>query len=1110
MARRTATPRHDIGNKTFAQLVQTFGAELRPRMRGDGRREDRLRAPVSNLVQGVGNRLGMSLVVHDEVTLTELRSRPDLAIDSASGRIGFVELKSPGKGTPANWRPSTHDREQWEKLRSLPNLIYTDGSSWALYQRGELIGSVAMLVGDLAEAGAQLRPQDSALEQLFHSFLEWKPKDPRTLSAIVTDVAPLCQLLRDQVLETLDLEKGRGRQPFTTLALEWTSILFPQVNPRETLAESQQKFADSYAQCVTFALLLARVDGVSFEGRTPAGIAEQLAKQHSLLGEALAILANPRWVGHLNVVDILVRVIGNINWSLVKTANSDTYARLYETFLEEYDHTLRRRSGTYYTPIPVARAMVAFVDSVLKKRLGRTRGFASRDVFSLDPSMGAGTFLAEIMENAAETLRQQRRSPATHLRELFAKRLMGFEIQAAPFAVAELRLHAALRNRYQIDLPTEEPRFLTDTLDDPYLLALELGQLYGVLKESRRQANRAKRDVPVMVVIGNPPWRENAKGAAKWIEERRKPAQGFDTTKRPSLDEFRTGVPGSLTFNLNNMWTYFWRWSAWKAFEANEPAGVVALITPSPYLTSEAYAGMRRYLRITADEGWIIDLSPEQHRPDIRTRIFPETQHAICIGIFVRSGEPQPNIPATVHYRALSGSRQDKFGALGAFRIDDEGWVDCSNNWSGPFRPDNSAWQNYPALSDILPWQHSGVKSNRNWVWAPDNETLERRWTELMRADPAKRKILFKETPDRTLTSAVKRIVGSPHTNGTLTSASNHDVPTVGVSFHSFDRQRLIFDARVVDRPRYELWQTMGPNQIYLCEQHAHPIEDGPGVVFSGLVPHTHNFNGRGGRVLPLYRDSAGTVPNLPPHLCAELATLLRQPVRPADIISYVACVTAHGGYTRRFGEELKTPGIRVPITRDRDLWAEAVEVGRRVVWLHTFGERMVNNRRRRPSRLGVSRRAGYSVPISGDSGQLPKVVDHDGEALIIGVDTLLERAGRVEPVSRAVWEYRVGGVQVIKKWFSYRHPDPPKRRRTSPLDDINPYRWCVEFDDELLDLVEVLDGCVQLEPIQGQLLARICSGPLLGLHDLTDSGVIPAPVEFQNPPRVTHDPILE
>jgi N-6 DNA Methylase len=442
MARRSAALHRPSDPGDFLRIVQSFGEELKIRMRGDGRSEDRLRAPVSVLMQRIGELVGMKLTVHDEVILTELRSQPDLAIDSPSGRVGYVELKAPGKGTPDNWRPNAHDRKQWEKLKAMPNLIYTDGSSWALYRQGTLIGHAAKLDGDLASAGRQLRPRDDAFEQLFRAFLEWRPKDPR-----------------EQVLETLDRERTATDRPFTKLAHEWTTILFPTTNPRQTRADAELTFADSYAQCVTFGLLLARVDGIAFEHRSPAGIAEQLTEQHSLLGEALWILANPRWVRHLNVVDTLVRIIGNIDLSLVRSADSDTYTRLYETFLDEYDHALRRRSGTYYTPIPVARAMVSFVNSVLEDRLKKDRGFASSDVFALDPSMGAGTFLVEILECAAGILSLQRRSIAPHLRDLFARRLIGFEIQTAPFAVAELRLHAALRTRYGIALPDEEPRF---------------------------------------------------------------------------------------------------------------------------------------------------------------------------------------------------------------------------------------------------------------------------------------------------------------------------------------------------------------------------------------------------------------------------------------------------------------------------------------------------------------------------------------------------------------------------------------------------------------------------------------------------------------------------
>jgi hypothetical protein len=136
------------------------------------------------------------------------------------------------------------------------------------------------------------------------------------------------------------------------------------LNSFPTLTDEQ--FADAYAQTVTFSLLLARVDEVSFEGKGLTDIAEQLSKQHNLMGEALSILTNRRWVEHLSVIKMLLRIIGNIQWDGLHDSAPEAYAVLYESFLEEYDPALRRQSGTYYTPDLVARAMVRFVDEILK------------------------------------------------------------------------------------------------------------------------------------------------------------------------------------------------------------------------------------------------------------------------------------------------------------------------------------------------------------------------------------------------------------------------------------------------------------------------------------------------------------------------------------------------------------------------------------------------------------------------------------------------------------------------------------------------------------------------------------------------------------------------
>lgn len=1112
-------PRSQSGQRDAEKIraaVAHFGEQLAPRMRGDGRREDQLRAPSYTLLTTLGDILGRNVVVHDEVTLSDLRSRPDFAVDTTSGRVGYVELKAPEKGIPGNWHPSAtkHDHEQWAKLRDLPNLIYTNGTLWALYRHGLLIGRVATLDGDLASARNQLAPADDELERLFREFLVWKPDRPTTLRSIVLDVAPLCRLLRSQVAETIINERTRpGKRPFTTLAAEWRGLLFP------TLGDGA--FADAYAQAVTFALLLARVDGIAFENRSLNDIAEQLGKQHSLMGEALSILTNPRWVRQLSVVETLRRVVGNIDWAHVNLRNSEVYATLYEKFLAEYDPKLRRQSGTYYTPDPVARSMVSFTDHVLKGRMDKTRGFAADDVVVIDPAMGTGTFLVEIIDSVVATLRAEHGSsavPQAHLRELFANRLVGFELQAASYAVAELRLHHTLKNAYGVELPLKEVRFLSNAFDDPDALSFDLGLWYDVLKESADNANRLKRDQPVMVVIGNPPWRERARGEAVWLEKPRdrKPGSADSPQSRPSLDEFRAPLQAKRAFNLSNMWTFFWRWAIWKVFDAHEdhPAGIVTLITPKAYVTSESHAGMRRYLRETADEAWVIDLSPEGFRPDVATRLFPDVQQTICIGIFARYGPKDTKTAAVIHHTTIAGSQAQKFDQLLALHPDGLEWKECEKQWEAPFRPADQDWGSYPKLADIIPWQQTGVNSNRNWVWAPDPETLRRRWSTLICAASGDKAQLFKETSTCSLDRQCRPLPGIPAGERRLQDEDCEEPVVVRAAFRSFDRQHLIHDRRVIDRPRPELWQVRTTAQVYMSEQHAHAFFDGPALTFSALVPNVHHFNGRGGRVLPLYRDPEGSEPNVAPGLLPRLTQSIGVPVSAEDLLAYIAAVVAHPGYTRRFSEELATPGIRVPISTDSALWHEAVVIGREILWLHTYGERYIDEtagRKREAPRLPTGERPYLAEAIPSSEGHMPDAIRYDAqdETITIGDDTISGGVGRISGVSPVIWNYTVGGIQVVRKWFSYRKRSPSRKKRTSALDDINPCRWTGQFEDELFDLLNVLGRCAALEPRQAKVLDLVCDGPRISVADLEDDRILPAPHAFCSPPRrLSHDRI--
>jgi hypothetical protein len=376
--------------------------------------------------------------------------------------------------------------------------------------------------------------------------------------------------LREEVAAVLEHEQTAREQPFTKLADDLRRTLFPRI--------TQEQFTDAYAQTITFALLLARNAGIAFEGLDLPMIGHKLSKQSALIGRALTVLTNPAGADNLLAIESLRRIIGAADWDQLNVTTSDSHALLYETFLEHYDSELRQKSGSYYTPDRMARAMVRFTDLILRDdRLDRPWGYASDDVIVVDPAMGTGTFLVEIIDQVARTIERQQGEGALdqRLRDLFRRRLIGFERQLTPYAVSELRLHEALKTKYGVDVPEHEMRFLTDTFEDPDTQELEFGSMYAELLRSREGANQVKRRVPVMVIIGNPPYVERARtrDPAPWIEDRREPGKPFDVTQRPSLDEFRQHDPRD--FKLTATWVFYWRWAVWKAFEAHpdHPAG---------------------------------------------------------------------------------------------------------------------------------------------------------------------------------------------------------------------------------------------------------------------------------------------------------------------------------------------------------------------------------------------------------------------------------------------------------------------------------------------------------------------------------------------------------
>jgi hypothetical protein len=394
----------------------------------------------------------------------------------------------------------------------------------------------------------------------------------------------------------------------------------------------------------------------------------------------------------------------------------------------------------------------------------------------------------------------------------------------------------------------------------------------------------------------------------------------------------------------------------------------------------------------------------------------------------------------------------------------------------------------------------------RTWVIAPDADSLKRRWDKLMHAPKDEMEELFQphqvrgQLADR---HVMKKVSKGLHGHEPRTQAVGDDkgpcVKPVRYAFRSFDRQWIIPDNRLINRPNPQLWEWHSDQQVYLTAPSDRSPTGGPAITFTAIVPDLHHYHGRGGRVFPLWKEGEASEPNVWTALLSVLSGRYGRRVSEEELMAYLAGVAAHPAFTARFQADLVQPGLRIPLTADAALFDEAAQIGRRVIWLHTFGERFSSPKEGRPKgppRLPKDRApripAKGAIPDSPD--MMPEAIDYDAsqQRLLIG-------GGYVELVPPAVWNYEVSGKHVVRQWFSYRQKDRSRpimgdRRPPSKLTEIQPDHWLAEYTTELIDLLNVLGLLVELEPQQSQLLDRICDGPLISIPELNGSEALESP----------------
>ncbi len=1076
--------------------LQQFAAAVTAKMTAltAGEPEDQLRAPFEDFMKGIGEALRVPVVCTGEAKVGRL-GKPDYAVHSAGLLVGYVELKAPGVGAnPARF--TGHNREQWKRFQAIPNLLYCDGNEWALYRSGQRERLIVRLSGDVvADGGKAVAPEDAdAVWSLLADFLSWQPIIPTTskgeidLKGFAALLAPLCRMLREDVADALK----DPASPLLQLARDWRKSLFADA--------SDEQFADAYAQTVTFALLLARSEGTGSLESYPAVAA--LNSRHALLGRVLAALTDYQVLEEMSAsVNLLARVISEVPpASLKSTESQDPWLYFYEDFLAVYDPRLRKDAGAYYTPLEVVRAQVRLIDALLAGRMGKPLGFADPGVVTLDPALGTGTYLLCVVEHALARVRARHGAGAVPGQATsLAANLYGFEIMVGPFAVSELRVSQALQN-WGATLPAEGTGvYLTDTLESPNAAPPQLPLFFKPIADQHRRAIQVKADVPVIVCLGNPPYdrheaadttnKARTGGWVRWGDDGNDAASILRDFVEPAK---RAGHGGHLK-NLYNLYVYFWRWALWKVFEHSTAAGsgVVSFISASSYLDGDAFCGMREHMRRVCDEIWILDLGGEGRGTRKSDNIFA-IQTPVAIAVAVRYGSAHKTRPAKVYFARIDGTRDQKLKALdGIAQFRSVQWRRCPSAWQAPFRPaSNGRYTDWPMLKDLFPWQHSGVQLKRTWPIAPDRDTLDKRWRALLGARD--RAAAFRETDDRKVAdSGAGRLTAAADATPLAELPRAAPIPpVVRYAYRTLDRQYLIADGRLISRPRPTLWAAHGDRQACLTTLLTKPLGTGPALTACGAISDLDHFSGRGAKdTVPLYRDAAGDEPNILPELLGLLAKRYRRPVSPEDFLAYVYGILAQPAFTERFADELGTRELRVPITKKAALFAEVRDVGAKLLWLHTYGERYVPKGKHKGRVPKGAARCTKAVP--GDEAGYPEGYDYN-EA----TKTLHVGAGEFAPVAPEVYEFEVSGLKVLQSWLKYRMKKGGGRK-SSPLDDIRPERWTGEFTTELLELLWVLEATLAEYPAQAKLLSAVVKGPCFKADELP-----PVPAEARRPPK--------
>lgn len=930
---------------------------------------------------------------------------PDYIISRGNMPVFYIEAKDVNDN---DLDGNNQHREQFDRYKqSLDHIIFTDYLDFHLYENGEWIRNVRL--AEIQGNNIRLLQQNvEDFNSLVSHIADTHPTPITSATRLAQQMAAKARTLATTINRAFELAENNEEEAENNQQLQSQLEAFRHVLIHDL---SSKDFADIYAQTIAYGMFAARLHDDTPDTFSRQEAASLIPKSNPFLRQIFQSIAGYDLDERIAwVVDDLVNIFLATDIEKVMRTYShnnlhhDPMIHFYEDFLSEYNPKLRKSKGVWYTPQPVVQFIVQAVDEILQQDFNLANGLADSSMIEhevknpayepskpsrgnknpktitrsmhrvqiLDPATGTGTFLAETINRIYDRFRDMQGMWQGYVTDHLIPRLHGFELLMASYAVAHLKLDMLLTETgfSQSNNQKRLKIYLTNSLEECHP---DTGTLWAAwLSNEASEANHVKRDYPVMVMIGNPPYNGESKNKGEWIMR--------------LMESYKKEPGGEVQLNernpkwINDDYVKFIR-LAQDYIERNGD-GIIGFINPHGFLDNPTFRGMRWNLLKTFDKIYTINLHGNSKKkelcPDgsIDENVF-DIMQGVSINLFVKTGKKAKNKLGRIFYYDLYGKREDKYTFLSNTKFSEVEYQEL--------KPVEPMYFFVPKEFSLQEKYNQGVSVNGFFI----NNSVS--------IVTAKDKILVD-----TNANILKNKVSEEYANASMSYICDYD-------YRPFDKRFIYYDTKLIERSREKIMRNFINHINYAlltCRQLAG--NDWCHVSISDCMTddcRVSNKTKERGYVFPLYlyKEEFGTeqkIPNINTDEWQKFNNAVGRETTPEELLAYIYAILHSPMYRERYKEFLKVDFPRIPLPHSAEEFEYFAELGQQLIDLHLM--KNANN-----WTLETKFPESGSQKVEQASRKEDKIFINDTQYF--------------SNVSDIAWNFYIGGYQPAQKWLKDR-----------------------------------------------------------------------------------------